>query len=264
MARILVYSGAMKGKSVELPADRRVTLGRSKTSDIRIPDRNMSRQHCAIWHGSSGYMVEDLESTNGTHLNGTRVKNAVLKDGDRLKMGDTELEFRVQERFDDSETKHDLKPVAGASAFEESQTDDKIEIVSMNKLPPAVIAPASGAPPVGAGRQLLKAAGEKKSKPVGRMKGAAARPRVSELRPERPNLLPGAAKAKKAAEKRVVVRRPKMQFCDQCNVSIPALDFGSGAKSWNGKLYCKECARKLNPEGGALGNVWGAGLEDDD
>ena len=156
-------------------------------------------------------------------------------------------------------------PVAPASAFEESQTDDDIKIVSMDKVAPAAVAPAQGARPAAAGGQLLKTAGEKKSRPVGRMKGKAARPRVSELRPERPSLLPGAVKQEKGPEKRVVVRRPRMQFCDQCNVSIPARDFESGAaRSWNGQLYCKECARKLEAQGGALGDVWGAGLEDDD
>ena len=268
MARILVYSGPLKGKSVELPTDRRVVLGRSKTADVRIPDRNMSRHHCAIWHGSSGYMLEDLESTNGTHLNGTRIKNAVLKDGDKLRTGDTEIEFRARERFDDSETKHDLKAVPKGkkpSGFEESRTEDELKIGRMDALPPAIVPPAAKAQPVGAGRHPLKAAVEKKSRPAGRMKGKAARPRVSELRPNRPNILPGAEKREKGPKKRVVVRRPKMQFCDECDTSIPARDLESGAaKSWGGKLYCRKCARKLNPSGGALGNLGGAALEDDD
>lgn len=260
MARILVFSGSFKGKTVELPADRRVVLGRSKASDIRIPDRNMSRQQCAIWQGSSGYMVEDLESTNGTYLNGTRVKNAILKDGDRLKFGDTEIEFRAHERSDDSETKHDLKALGApeeSSGFEEASTEDELKIAPMDKRAPSAPPLAAQSQPITAGRQ--------QSSPVGRRKGKAARPRVSELRPERPKLLPGAGKPARAPKKRVVVRRPRMRFCDECGISVPAADLESGAaKSWSGNLYCKKCARKLQGGAGALGDVWQAGLEEDD
>jgi len=256
MARILVFSGSFKGKTVELPADRRVVLGRSKAADIRIPDRNMSRQQCAIWQGSSGYMVEDLESTNGTYLNGTRVKNAVLKDGDRLKFGDTEIEFRARERSDDSETKHELKALGApekSSGFEEARTEDELKIAPMDKRAPSAPPLAAQPEPITAGRQ--------QSRPVGRMKGAAARPRGAELRPDRPSSLPGAGKQ----EKRGVVRRPRMRFCDECGISVPAADLESGAaKSWSGNLYCSKCARKLQGGGAALGDVWQAGLEEDD
>lgn len=111
MAKILVFGGKLKGKSFRLPPQGRAVMGRSNSIQIPIPDANMSREHCAVTATPEGYRIEDLGSTNGTFLNGRPVKEALLKDGDRILLGDTELEFRARERFDDTETKTDIEPV---------------------------------------------------------------------------------------------------------------------------------------------------------
>jgi hypothetical protein len=110
-ARLLIYSGKLRGKTFALPPEGKVVIGRSKDAAITIPDANMSRAHCAITATSQGYRLEDLGSTNGTSVNGKRVREAVLREGDRIVFGETESEFRVKERFDDTETKMDLMPV---------------------------------------------------------------------------------------------------------------------------------------------------------
>jgi predicted component of type VI protein secretion system len=60
-----------------------VILGRDELCDVVIPDRQVSRQHARISATPAGILLEDLDSKNGTHLNGAPVDgNALLQDGD--------------------------------------------------------------------------------------------------------------------------------------------------------------------------------------
>jgi hypothetical protein len=69
-------------------------IGRSKESDIRISDPNVSRRHAEIRQDGSVYWIVDLGSTNGVSVNGREVKRAKLDDEDRITLGSTELVFR--------------------------------------------------------------------------------------------------------------------------------------------------------------------------
>ncbi len=73
-----------------------VALGRAKECEIHFPDPNVSRRHAEIRFDGQSYAIVDLGSTNGTELNGQRVKHARLSDGDVISIGQTELTF-VQE-----------------------------------------------------------------------------------------------------------------------------------------------------------------------
>ena len=68
-----------------------LTIGRESANDLVIDHPLASRRHARLEHDESGYFVRDLESTNGTYVNGERVARAVLKDGDRLRVGAVEL-----------------------------------------------------------------------------------------------------------------------------------------------------------------------------
>jgi hypothetical protein len=72
---------------------RRVVLGRSRECDVQIDDANVSRRHAEIRQEGSTYWIVDLESTNGTELNGTRIQRAKLSDGDRITLGETDVVF---------------------------------------------------------------------------------------------------------------------------------------------------------------------------
>jgi hypothetical protein len=72
---------------------RRVVIGRSKECDIQVHDPNVSRQHAELRQEGTAYWVVDLESTNGTEVNGRREQRAKLEDGDRIVVGSTELVF---------------------------------------------------------------------------------------------------------------------------------------------------------------------------
>jgi hypothetical protein len=85
------------GKSHELRQSTAV-IGRSKDSDIRVSDPNVSRRHAEIRQDGSSYWIVDLDSTNGVSVNGRAVKRAKLDDEDRITLGSTELVFRRSDR----------------------------------------------------------------------------------------------------------------------------------------------------------------------
>ena len=80
------------------PLDGDETLiGRSPRSDLTLRDEGASREHAIVaWDAAAGaYTIEDLQSTNGTRVNGKRVRAAALADGDLIQVGQTRLRFRV-------------------------------------------------------------------------------------------------------------------------------------------------------------------------
>lgn len=71
-----------------------VILGRDETLPVKLDDPQASRRHCQIEQGDgSNFTVRDLNSTNGTLLNGRKITRATVTDGDRIKIGETIIEF---------------------------------------------------------------------------------------------------------------------------------------------------------------------------
>jgi hypothetical protein len=71
-----------------------VVIGRSKDCDIRLADPNASRRHAEVRQEGTSYWLVDLDSTNGTTVNGRRQQRARLENDDRITIGSTELVFR--------------------------------------------------------------------------------------------------------------------------------------------------------------------------
>jgi len=69
-------------------------LGRGADADLRLPDTGVSRAHAEVHVGGDEVHVVDLKSTNGTLVNGRRVRESALHDGDRLDIGATGLIYR--------------------------------------------------------------------------------------------------------------------------------------------------------------------------
>jgi ABC transport system ATP-binding/permease protein len=71
-------------------------IGRSVQCDIPVPsDTNCSRRHCQIRKWAGKFLVEDLQSHNGTFVNGAKVaKDHELADGDLISIGDTTVMFK--------------------------------------------------------------------------------------------------------------------------------------------------------------------------
>jgi hypothetical protein len=82
------------GHDVALHGDR-VEVGRLSDCGIQLDDHNVSRRHAALVATAGGWAVEDLGSTNGTFLNGTRTQRAVLADGDTVTVGATRLAYHA-------------------------------------------------------------------------------------------------------------------------------------------------------------------------
>jgi pSer/pThr/pTyr-binding forkhead associated (FHA) protein len=78
---------------VELPFKFRIlpgkikTIGRASGVDFIVDAGMVSRVHCRLTAGAAEVEVTDLDSTNGTYVNGLRVTHALLKDGDQLGIG---------------------------------------------------------------------------------------------------------------------------------------------------------------------------------
>ncbi len=71
----------------------RVVLGRSRGCDVPVPDVNVSRRHAELRQEGATYWIVDLDSTNGTAVNGKQVERMRLRDGDRITLGSTEIVF---------------------------------------------------------------------------------------------------------------------------------------------------------------------------
>jgi pSer/pThr/pTyr-binding forkhead associated (FHA) protein len=67
------------------------TIGRATRADFVVDAALVSRVHCRLTAGATELEVVDLESTNGTYVNGHRTERATLKTGDRLGVGRVEL-----------------------------------------------------------------------------------------------------------------------------------------------------------------------------
>lgn len=96
-ARLLIRNGGFEGMTYDLAADETL-IGRNPTTDITLLDEGISREHALIlWDEESDeFSVEDLQSTNGTKVNGKRVRSATLCDGDEIQIGHTRFQFTCE------------------------------------------------------------------------------------------------------------------------------------------------------------------------
>lgn len=73
-----------------------LSIGRSKEADVRIEDRYASSLHARVFSREGRFYVEDMNSTNGTLLNGATLQGeAELIDGDSVQIGDTVFKLEV-------------------------------------------------------------------------------------------------------------------------------------------------------------------------
>ena len=77
-----------------LPVERRVRIGRQSDNDLVIADPGVSRHHAEVVNNNGTCTLHDLGSTNGTYVNGSLVSEHALRDGDRISLGSTVVEFR--------------------------------------------------------------------------------------------------------------------------------------------------------------------------
>ena len=108
-----VIAGPYKGRIFSFTQHDSFLIGRSRDAHLCLPDdRYFSRNHCLLEINPPRSFLRDLNSTNGTFLNGRRVAHADLNDGDRIQCGETILivEVIANDTSDLSETTRDALP----------------------------------------------------------------------------------------------------------------------------------------------------------
>ncbi len=91
--QLRIIQGEEKGRTFELTAGLN-TIGRDERNTICLPGRSVSARHAAIYFTQSmEWRIRDQGSTNGTLLNGSKVKEFALRSGDKLFIGDHLLLF---------------------------------------------------------------------------------------------------------------------------------------------------------------------------
>ncbi|MCA8959016.1 MAG: protein kinase [Planctomycetes bacterium] len=95
MPKLYIENGVDRGKSYIIKKDEPFFAGRDKAAQVVISDEMASRRHFQIEHRDAKYYIRDLDSSNGTFLNGSLVRSVeVLAPNDRLQVGSTIITFQ--------------------------------------------------------------------------------------------------------------------------------------------------------------------------
>ncbi len=94
--RLLVLSGPIKDSVIPL-SEGEVTIGREASNGIAVIDPSVSRKHCAINWQEGRFRVRDLDSRNGTLVNGSGVEEHWLQHGDEIAAGDSSFLFLLED-----------------------------------------------------------------------------------------------------------------------------------------------------------------------
>jgi transcriptional regulator with GAF, ATPase, and Fis domain len=94
--RLVAINGSKKGTTFPLTSDE-VTMGRESANVISLNHPSVSRRHCIIRQQGDEFKIRDLDSFNGTFVNGIPVKDQALSHSDQLRLGSIELIFLTKE-----------------------------------------------------------------------------------------------------------------------------------------------------------------------
>ena len=89
-------SGKYQGGEFPIPDDGELIIGRASDLDLVLVEDMVSRKHAKLTATDGALSIMDLGSTNGTFVNGERSQDSVAKDGDVIRLGDTELEIHIE------------------------------------------------------------------------------------------------------------------------------------------------------------------------
>lgn len=82
------------GRTYDLRTKEMFIIGRGVATDITVWDIRVSRVHCRIDRDENGYLITDLNASNGTYVNGQKIETHRLKPGDEIKVGSTVLQYQ--------------------------------------------------------------------------------------------------------------------------------------------------------------------------
>ena len=134
MAKLVVLNAAAAGRSHELNVEK-TTIGRVEDNSFQIAEPSVSSQHCEILVEGDNVVVKDLNSTNGTFINGEKISEGVLKPGQVLRLG--QIEIRLENGAGAAPAPAAAAPAAAsASSAARKQLDQTVVMrgVSLNEL----------------------------------------------------------------------------------------------------------------------------------
>lgn len=101
-AYLIVLTGSNVGEMFRIESGEAV-IGRGQGVAVRLIDDGISRKHARVMQSGDKILIEDMQSSNGTFLNGEMVTTAELQDGDKIRLGSTTvLKFSYHDRLDES------------------------------------------------------------------------------------------------------------------------------------------------------------------
>jgi len=96
MAKLVVNPTSVNRREIPLARTTILTIGRDPSNDLVLPDAMVSRRHAVIEHRSGQFFLRDCSSANGSVVNGDRVSERGLRDGDLVAIGSMRLLFREE------------------------------------------------------------------------------------------------------------------------------------------------------------------------
>jgi uncharacterized RDD family membrane protein YckC len=94
VAKLILNPNAPNRREIALSRSAMLTIGRDPSNDLVLPDAMVSRRHAVVEHRGGDFLVRDCRSANGSVVNGERVSERALRDGDLLAIGSIRLQFR--------------------------------------------------------------------------------------------------------------------------------------------------------------------------
>src|SRR5262245_568304 len=95
-ARLIAIVGPLKGTTIPL-TDAETIIGRDPANTVAVNDPLVSRRHCSIRHCGTQIQLSDLESLNGTFVNGVPAREKPLEHGDRIRVGGSQFVFMIRD-----------------------------------------------------------------------------------------------------------------------------------------------------------------------
>src|SRR5213080_2878446 len=95
MAKLVLLSAGMTGRTHELKVDK-TTIGRVEDNTFQIAEPSVSSHHCEVLLRGPDVVVRDLNSTNGTFINGEKVNEGLIKPGQVLRLGQIEIRLETE------------------------------------------------------------------------------------------------------------------------------------------------------------------------
>src|SRR5262245_19471287 len=92
--RLISIAGPHQGTTFPIATDEQ-SIGRDSTNWISVAGRAVSRKHCAIKQSDGKFRIVDLDSKNGTSINGIPIRERFLEEGDRIEVGDSVFIFAI-------------------------------------------------------------------------------------------------------------------------------------------------------------------------